>query len=330
MMQDPGNNSEENRDVEGSVDFGSALASARKFKNYTVEQVVEQLKIPARTILALEENKISVLPAPTFTQGYIRAYAKFLEISVDEVLANYNRAVPHGDASDLKPRSNLPEEASSQSPIVKAVTVLLIVAGILAIIMVSFQYYQEKAGAMETELESKQRHFTGSSLDSPSVDRISIKQNARITDAGELIVLSAETDENSVLDDTVQVAAEVETNESPESNLVTTLEAAEPLANEAQTKEAEVSPQDVLTITAEKGSWIHVRDASNARLFYNMVPEGGVKVLKGQAPFHISLGNAKTTYVTINELEIDMSEYIRKNNTAKFSVSSKQQQVIFH
>jgi len=328
MMQEF-SSSEENRDVESNVNFGAALASARKLQNYNVELISDQLKIPVRTINAIENSDISLLPAPTYTQGYIRAYAKFLEISVDDVLDSYNRAVPHGEATDLKPRSNLPEEANSQSLIMKTVTVLLILAGILAIIIGSFQYYQEKADVMETELESKQRSFTGSSLDSPSTDRIITKQNARMSDEGELTVLSAEADKTSSLDDGDEDNAN-ESTESTESNLAATLETKEPLVKEELTQEPEAVLMDVLTITAENGSWIQVRDATNARLLYNMVPEGGVKVLKGQAPFRISLGNAKTTYLTVNDLEVDMSEYIRDNNTAKFSVSSNQQQVIFH
>jgi len=325
MMQDF-SSSEENRDVGGSVNFGAVLASARKLQNYNVELISDQLKIPVRTINALENSDISLLPAPTYTQGYIRAYAKFLEISVDEVLDNYNRAVPHGEATDLKPRSNLPEEANSQSLIMKTVTMLLILAGILAIIIGSFKYYQEKADVIETKLESKQRSFTGRSLDSPSTDRKTTKQNVQMTDEGELTVLSAEADETSSLDD----VDEADANEITESNLAATLEIKEPLVKEELTQEPEAVLTDVLTITAENGSWIQVRDATNTRLLYNMVPEGGVKVLNGQAPFRISLGNAKTTYLTINDLEVDMSEYIRDNNTAKFSVSSDQQQVIFH
>ncbi len=326
MMQDSSSDNDNSLDTKGSVDFGSALASARKLKNYTVEQISEQLKIPARTILALEENNISVLPAPTFTQGYIRAYAKYLEISVEDVLANYNRAVPHDEASDLKPRSNLPEEANSQSPIVKTVTMLLIFSGILAIIYGSFQYYQEKADVMETAFESKHRSFTGGSLDSPSTDRIIIKQNARMTDEGELIVLSPGT-----VDDNVPVsAAEVEAVESSEKSLAATLVKSEQTAKQEETREQEAISVDVLTISAEKGSWVQVRDATTARLLYNMVPVGGVEVLQGQAPFRVSLGNAKTTHVTINDLEVDISEYIRDNNTAKFSVSSNRQQVVFH
>jgi cytoskeleton protein RodZ len=87
---------------------------------------------------------------------------------------------------------------------------------------------------------------------------------------------------------------------------------------------------DVLKIYAELGSWMEVHDASAVRLYYNMIAKGGSKTLLGQAPFRVSLGNAKTTKLVINDIVIDMSKYIRKNNTARFTVSTKQQRVIFH
>jgi cytoskeleton protein RodZ len=309
-----GDSNKEGRVIDGSVDFGAVLASARKFKNHTVEHISEQLKIPVRTIIALEKNDISALPAPTFTQGYIRAYTKYLEISAEDVLVIYNRAVPHELAADLKPRSNLPEEASSQSLAMKTVTMLLIVAGIMAIIYGGFQYYQEKADVMETELESKRPSFTGNSLDSPSTSRLTIKQNARLTDDDELIVASPAVTEEADTDMTI-------TDEREEDSFAFEAVAAQ---------QSEVVPLDVLKISAVKGSWIQVRDASHARLFYNMVPEGGVKILRGQAPFSITLGNAATTHVIINGLKIDMFEHIRENNTATFNVSTDQQKIVFH
>ncbi len=320
--------------AESNSDFGSVLAEARKSQNYTVGEISEYLKIPAHVIAAIEANDLDTLPAATFTQGYIRAYAKFLEISEDNVLEIYNRAVPHDRATDLKPRSNLPGEANSQSPLVKTVTMFLIVAGIAAVIYGSFQYYQQKANVMEDELESKEPSFTGNSLDSPGSQRLSVKQNARLTDDDELIVGQSDPFERIV------ETRKTEKEESGINESAMDTDAAE--TSEELVAEAEAVPEeteemkqndiqhDVIKFIAEKGSWMEVRDASNARLFYNMVPVGGSKTLSGQAPFRVSLGNAKTTRVVINDLEIDMTDYIRSNNTAVFTVSSEQQNVIFH
>ena len=337
-------NSDNSEITKINTDFGSVLEVARKSQNYSIDDICEQLKIPAHTIIAIETNDISALPPPTFTQGYIRAYARFLEISEENVLAIYNQAVPHELTPKLKSRSNLSGEAGSQSPLMKIMTLLLIAAGIAAVIYGSVQYYQKKVDVMETELESKERSFTGNSLDSPGENPLNIRQNARLSETDELIVQQSdpfEKVEMPEMDESVDITEMPETNESVADEFTadeteTTAEEVDnvitPVPDEpVSDKSQEVATRiDVLKIYAEQGSWMQVRDASNKRLLYNMVPVGGGKVLKGQAPFRISLGNAKTTKLVINDLAIDMSEYIRENNTASFTVSTKEQQVVFH
>ncbi len=196
--------------INKNTDFGSVLEVARKLQNYSIEDISEQLKIPAKTITAIETNDINALPPPTFTQGYIRTYAKFLEIPEENVLNIYSQAVPHDRPANLKPRSNLPGEASIQSLLMKTVTLLLIAAGITAVIYGSFQYYQKKAGVMETELESKERSFTGNSLDSPGTDRINIRQNASLSENDELIVQQSDAFEKVEMpdmDESVEMSA---------------------------------------------------------------------------------------------------------------------------
>ncbi len=305
--------------VVASCDFGSLLAEARKAQSYTVEEINRQLKIPEQAILAIEANDIDALPIPTYTQGYIRSYAKFLEVSEENVLALYNRAVPNDELADLKPRSNLSDGSKNLSALIKLVTVFLAVLGIVAAIYGVFQYYQDKADDIESEFESREQDFTGNSLDSPGMTTLGIKQDARLTTDGELILENQSSSE--VLEEEPAVETEVKADASVDAGKVS--EDALEITDDEPVK-------DVLEIDAEKGSWMEVRDANNVRLFYSMVPKGGSKTLSGLAPFSVSLGNAATTRVVINDLEIDMTEHIRPNNTAKFKVSSKEQSVIFH
>ncbi len=340
-------NSDNSEVTKINTDFGSVLEVARKSQNYSIDDICEQIKIPANTIIAIETNDISALPPPTFTQGYIRTYARFLEISEEDILAIYNQAVPHELAPKLKTRSNRYGKANSQSALMKIMTLLLIAAGIAAVIYGSVQYYQKKADVMETELESKERSFTGNSLDSPGENPLNIRQNARLSENDELIVQQPEPIEKvettgiPETDESVEITEKPETNESvADEFMANKTEATDevvanvisPVPDEVVSdKSQEVVPRvDVLKIYAEQGSWMQVRDASKKRLLYNMIPKGGGKVLQGQAPFRISLSNAKTTKLVINDLAIDMTEYIRENNTASFTVSTEGQQVVFH
>ena len=306
--------SDSNSHTEKNNDFGFVLTEARKSKNYSVDDICEHLKIPKNVISAIEASNVEALPAPTYTQGYIRAYAKFLEIADDDLLAMYNEAVPHELASSLKPRSSLPGEASSQSPLVKMVTMLLIVGGITTVLYGSIQYYQEKADVMENQLESKERSFTGNSLDSPGSNRLDTPEDQVLTEDDETAIESSDPLESPA-------------SESQIESVQITAESSE----EAVSEQDESIPQDdVIKILAEQGAWMEVRDATRARLLYNMVPSGDSKLLQGEGPFRISMGNARSTRVFINDIEIDFASYISSKNTASFTVSIEGENIIFH
>ena len=327
MMTTFGNKSSkkaDDKEVIQNTDFGSVLADARKAKNKTIEEVSEFLKIPGQLITAIEQNNITELPAPTFTQGYIRSYARYLNTPEDEVLDMYNLAVPHQQAAKLKLRSKLPDEMSSQSPLVKLVTTLLILAGIAAIVYGSYNYYQEKAGVMESQLESKQQSFTGNSLNSPAslsgTQRLMIKQNAYLTEDDELVV--GKTADASLPESEV----EQESTSQPSTVDSKNDESAEVSKNDAaKTKAAKT--EDTIEIYAEQGAWLEVYDAQEQRLFYNMLSEGRTKVLTGQSPFRLALGNARSTRISVNGTELDIKKFIRLNNTASFKVSTEDDQV---
>ena len=306
--------SDSNSHTEKNNDFGFILTEARKSKNYSVDNICEHLKIPKNVISAIEASNIEALPAPTYTQGYIRAYAKFLEIAEDDLLAMYNEAVPHELVSALKPRSSLPGEASSQSPLVKMVTMLLIAGGVAMVLYGSIQYYQEKADVMENQLESKERSFTGNSLDSPGSNRLDIQQDKGITED----------------DETAMESSDLLVSQDPESQLEsaqTTADSSEEVVSE---QDESIPQDDVINILAEQGAWMEVRDATRARLLYNMVPSGSSKVVQGKGPFRISMGNARSTRVLINDIEIDFTRYISSKNTASFTVSIEGENIIFH
>jgi len=328
-MMSESNSKDDNLDKdqeEKNTDFGCLLAEVRKTRNYTVEEVSGYLKIPVHMIKALEASDKEALPASTFTQGYIRAYAKFLEMPEDEVLAVYSHAVPHHDGRDLKPRSNLPGEASSQSPLIKSITWLLMLAVLAAIVVGGFQYYQKKADVLESELDTKQESFTGNSLNSPGSYPLSIKQNARLVD-GELVVANAEPVAEPVAEKTTVAEAAGGNVKNTETVSISEEKTA---AASVETVADAADRDDSIEIIAENGSWVEVRDANKSRLLYNMLPAGASRVLTGRAPFSVTMGNAKTTRVVVNDIEIDVSDYINSNNIASFKVSTQDQDIIFH
>ena len=65
---------------------GEMLSSARISWDLTIEDVALNLNLGTDTIRAIEDNDYDKLPGHTFIKGYIRSYAKLLQLDEAEVL----------------------------------------------------------------------------------------------------------------------------------------------------------------------------------------------------------------------------------------------------
>lgn len=70
---------------------GSILKTAREEKALSLNQVKEVTKIHPRFLKALEEGDYSVFSSPVHLKGFLRTYARFLELDEEEAMAFLRR-----------------------------------------------------------------------------------------------------------------------------------------------------------------------------------------------------------------------------------------------
>lgn len=68
---------------------GELLKSERTQKNLTVQDVSFSLKLSPKIITAIENGDTDNLPAKTFIRGFVKSYAQFLKIDVDQVMRQF-------------------------------------------------------------------------------------------------------------------------------------------------------------------------------------------------------------------------------------------------
>lgn len=69
---------------------GAQLAFTRIQKGYTVEYVAGKLHLRVRIIELLEADDYLNMPEPVFIKGYLRAYAKLLDVAFQPLLDTFN------------------------------------------------------------------------------------------------------------------------------------------------------------------------------------------------------------------------------------------------
>jgi transcriptional regulator with XRE-family HTH domain len=68
------------------VEIGNTLRDARRARGLTLEDVEEETKIRKKYIMAMEMDQFEVLPGPIYAKAFLKNYAKFLKINLDEIM----------------------------------------------------------------------------------------------------------------------------------------------------------------------------------------------------------------------------------------------------
>ena len=82
---------------------GATLQAAREAMEISCREVAEALNLPVRTVEAIEANDYEKLPGAVFTRGYIRAYAKLLELDSDPIVARYPAVDNQSETTEVAP-----------------------------------------------------------------------------------------------------------------------------------------------------------------------------------------------------------------------------------
>ncbi|MES2624817.1 MAG: RodZ domain-containing protein [Pseudomonadota bacterium] len=112
---------------------GMMLKKARESANLTHVAVGEALHLTVHYIKALENDDYGKLPGATFIKGYLRAYARYLKLDVNAVLAIYEKN--NASAEELSNRTQLSsrnQRRHDQTFRWAVVTAVIVVIGVAA------------------------------------------------------------------------------------------------------------------------------------------------------------------------------------------------------
>lgn len=89
MTEDVKNNEQESQPTHPLRTPGAILRDARREKKLEPEDVAKQLRLSVQWIKDIENNDFSRAPAVIYARGYLRAYARLVNVSPDEVVASF-------------------------------------------------------------------------------------------------------------------------------------------------------------------------------------------------------------------------------------------------
>lgn len=281
--------------------LGDALKQARESKELTVQAVADAIHLSVKQINALETNNFNLLPEPVTTRGFIRSYARFLEIDSEPLLANYRELVPHQDPNTIVVTApvNKVISAQEQSPWLMYILGSIIVL----LLLVVWFYYIDNVNDWSVESDD------AIVLESP----VEPSEQTEVVQTVESAVPPV-TQSGAGTDSEAPVAASAQTaNEMVETAAPAT----------ETTLESQVSTlSEPLVLRLKEACWVSIKTMGGDKFFEKLLPAGTEQGFDIQPPFKLKIGNATAASASYRNQTLDLPTYTR-GSVARLTVNDE-------
>lgn len=309
-MLDAGQGDEEN--------VWDLLRQAREARGLSLGQVSAHLKLTVRQIEAIESGDLSVLPGQTFARGFVRNYARFLDLDPALFLTE---PVPQSDrfvldeASERAIGSGLGQMPTQGARRFSALPAVFLVALLLIIIGSGWHY-----GWFEARED--QRLLGASAPVELPAEASAAAPEPRLAAA----TASAVSEPVAAASAALALAAS-----APVASLPVPAQASAPAAAAAPTPAPPVAASAVasqpevaaglprLIFNFDGDSWVEVKDGSGKTVFARLNTAGSTQEIQGTPPFDMVIGNAPQVRLSWKGVPVDLKS-ATKGEVARISV----------
>lgn len=325
---------------ERPVGPGTRLRETREARGLSPAQAAEQLKLKRSIIEALEADHYERLPSILFARGYLRSYARLLELPAGSVIASFESLGLVEEQPAMPKGAILTHKRRGEHLLLRwGSAVVLVVLGALLV-----AWYQ---GESTTSLLVRLGIDGGPGNGTPGQSRVELPAAPQVSQPGGDVTpapLPALAPPQHPRESAPAAASEpqpkpespqprttpVESSPTVQSPAVVTtpvepvstapgepaqpptkplaqppVVAAEPTATTPRVSTATAPPgaavgSDHLVLELQDDSWTEVTDARGERLVYQLLKAGTLHEVTGEGPFDIFLGNAPGVELRFN------------------------------
>jgi len=307
---------------------GDVLRQARENRNWSQAEVARKLNLTVTSLNNLETGAFDKLPGHTFARGYIRAYAKLMEMDQAPLVEAFDQITgTHAKGSEVHALGRIEEPVRLSHNILRVVSLLLLVA----VVGGGFFWWQDQSSlrgkdlakiALEhVEVESADGTTQIHPLDEPEDQAVTAGQQpesaplpleqAPTEPAAEAPVESAPATSASAAAPAAPIAQAPAQTHTP----ATTPAPTAPATHAAPTAPAATEPAVVaagdgkVAIQFTADCWTQVTDGNGKVLFSAIKRKGDSLELTGKPPFAVRLGFARGAQVSYNGQAVDVAPF---------------------
>ena len=290
--------------------LGRILANEREKQGLARAEVAQRLHMSAYQVEALESGDYGRLPKGTFLRGFVRNYAKLLNLDAAALLSHLADAAPRSPAPGIVvPSQNIrfdPLGERLSNPYVKAAAFAVVALGLVfaAIYWWLFIRPAPPAGLAKRPAveQSPPQQLAASAQPAPEV----------VAPTPAPLMDAPAVEPMKVAEAPKAAPAKVEKSAAVERK-------AEALNTAQNRAAAAASGAATLRFRFKGESWVEIRDAQGKVLLSRLNSRGSEAEVAGRPPLTVIVGNAPDVQVLYNEREFPLEPHT-KVAVARFTV----------
>ena len=288
---------------------GAVLKRAREAQGAQLRDVAEALHLPIHVVDALERGDKTRLPAHVFTRGYVRAYAKLLELDPEALVTTLTYSEGVGTQKRLPAeRPGLPFTRQQQMIGAGALGGLVLIVLLVAI----FSGGEEASPAGEVGAEQDAHEPPGSVVQAPVVSPQ--QPVVATTEAPADADVASTTADDTTADDTTAASAPAVVQTEPVNAIFEAdAPAATPAVAPSNARRLTATGGDLLALEFTDDCWVEIKDGSGTTLFADLGSAGRRLEFVGGGPFRILLGYAPGARMEFNSEPVALTPHTRNN-----------------
>jgi len=295
---------------------GQILAEARTAMGLTQQDIAAKLNFRITLVNDIENETFDTTLPETFNRGYLRNYAKFVNVSQEDILASYEQLnVAKTQASELQSFSKGTEKIAENNRIMwGSYLILAVLIGASAV----WWMQNTTMNSDDTQLVKTAEEVVVSGVISGDTEQNELAASVIEVPASTIDRDTATEQEDSSLSDNNeqgQVTEPVEIKPENSSKLVPA-KLEDPVLTD--TVPAEPALTNV-TFTFSGDCWVNISDATGERIAWGVKKLGYIMKISGQAPFNVTLGKPELVAINFADKNIDMAQF-NAGNIAKFTL----------
>jgi cytoskeleton protein RodZ len=299
---------------------GAALLTERRSQGLSLGDIARQLKLSVRQVEALERDEYGGFSGSVFVRGFLRNYAKLLRLDPERLLEAAGESIAPVRVNEPAP-SQMPMASPNQEGRHRILTWGAF--GVLAVVVLFLLASNASKDQRESQPGERPLAPAAPALRPAEPPSAAVSQPPAAAMAPAEPVSAVPAPENTAAAAASPAAVTAEPSESQVASESTSSRGAtedSPQAGGAAAEEPVPAKPRVLVsgsgasqirMVFEDESWVEVRDGSGDTIFSRLNAPGTERLIRGQPPFVVVVGNAHAVKLLYRGKSIDLGPHTR-------------------